>query len=86
MSDMPQLDVIGRLKQHILAKCLPGEDPAALSDETPLITSRVLDSIATLQLVSFVEETFGVTVAAHEASASFDTIADIAALVESKQS
>ncbi len=86
MGNMARKDIVNTLKQYVLAKFLPGEDPAALSDETPLITSRVLDSIATLQLVSFVEETFGVTVAAHEASASFDTIAEIAALVESKQS
>jgi acyl carrier protein len=78
--------VIHELKQFILATFLPGEDPAALTESTPLMTSGVLDSIATLRLVAFTEETFGISIAAHEASASFNTIAEIANLIDSKRS
>jgi len=53
--------------QSILDHFLPGEDPAELSDQTPLITGGILDSIRTLKLVVFLEDRFGVTVEAHEA-------------------
>jgi acyl carrier protein len=65
---------------------LPGEDPNELQSDTPLITGGILDSIATLKLVAFLEEQFGISVAAHEADVDhLNTIHDIASLVESKQ-
>ena len=74
------------IRQYILSEFLPGEKPANLRDDTPLRTSGVLDSVATLRLVTFVEEQFGITVEAHEASVeNFDSIDNIAAFVQSKQ-
>ncbi|HWQ03275.1 MAG TPA: acyl carrier protein [Candidatus Nitrosotenuis sp.] len=74
-----------KLRQFILAEFLPGESPANLQDDTPLRTSGILDSMATLRLVSFVEEQFGIEVEAHEAGVeNFDRINDIAAFVERK--
>jgi acyl carrier protein len=50
-----------------------------------LIQSGILDSLARLNLVAFLEKRFGVEIAAHEASTeNLDTIDNIAALVESK--
>ena len=73
------------LKEFILSEFLPGEDPNELTDTTPLITSGVLDSIATLKLVLFLEETYGASFQAHEIDAEhMDTIADIERLVQSK--
>ena len=43
----------------ILSEFLPGEDPAELTEGTPLITGGILDSITTLKLVVFLEERFG---------------------------
>ena len=40
--------------------------PDKLTDTTPLFTSGLLDSIASLQLVTFLEQEFGIKVAAHE--------------------
>ena len=75
-----------RIKQIILAEFLPDEDPALLTDSTPLMTSGVLDSIATLNLVTLLEDEFGVSLAAHEVSVdNFNTLAAIAALVEAKR-
>ena len=48
------------IRSYILSEYLPGESPANLTDQTPLRTSGILDSMATLSLVSFVEKTFGV--------------------------
>jgi acyl carrier protein len=56
-----------------------------LRDDTPLRTSGILDSVATLRLVSFVEERYGIEVEAHEASVeNFDRIDSIATLIQSK--
>ena len=55
-----------RIKDFIMAQFLPGEDPAELTDDTPLISGGILDSIATLQLVMFIEENFRVSFEPHE--------------------
>jgi acyl carrier protein len=74
------------IRDYILREYLPGESPANLTDETPLRTSGILDSMATLNLVTFLEETFGITIDAHETGIDqFDRIADIAALVAQKK-
>lgn len=74
------------IRQFILRTYLPGESAANLRDDTPLRTSGILDSLATLGLVSFVEREFGVELEAHETGLdSFDRIEDIAALVARKQ-
>lgn len=80
-------DIKNALKQFILKEFLPGEDPNELTDTTPLITGGVIDSIATLKLVLFLEERFGVTLQAHETDAEYlDTIAAITNLILSKKS
>ncbi len=79
-------EVKSKTKAFILAEFLEGEDPNELQDDTPLITGGILDSIATLKLVSFIEETFNVRLAAHEADVDhLNTLNDIADLVEVKR-
>lgn len=74
------------IRTHILAEYLPGESPENLANDTPLRTSGILDSMATLNLVNFLEETFGITIDAHETGIeTFDRIADIAALIARKR-
>jgi acyl carrier protein len=73
------------VKSYILKEFLPGEDPNELTDRTPLVTGGILDSLATLKLVSFLEEQYGIAVQAHEADVEhLDTVHDIATLVRSK--
>jgi acyl carrier protein len=81
------MEEIARLAhQFILQEFLPGEDPSELTDQTPLITGGILDSISTLKLVTFLEEQFGITVEAYEAGVDhLDTIDQIAALVAEKK-
>ena len=79
-------DIKTTVHDYILREFLPGEDPAELTDTTPLITGGILDSISTLKLVVFLEEQFGVTLEAFEAGADhLDSIGSIAALVERKK-
>ena len=78
-------DVREAVRGFLLREFLPGEDPAELTDETPLITGAILDSISTLKLVVFLEETFHVTVEAHEAGPDhLDTVGRIVDLVARK--
>jgi acyl carrier protein len=74
------------IHDFILREFLPGEDPRELTDQTPLITGGILDSISMLKLVTFLEDRFGITIEAHEAGVvHLDTIEQIAALVAAKQ-
>ncbi|WP_435018914.1 acyl carrier protein [Tundrisphaera sp. TA3] len=71
---------------YILDHFLPGEDPEELTDQTPLITGGILDSIRTLKLVVFLEDRFGITVDAHEAGVdNLDSVGQIAELIASKK-
>ncbi|HWF90763.1 MAG TPA: acyl carrier protein [Terriglobales bacterium] len=79
-------DIKEQVRQYILAEFLPGESPDNLKDDTALRTSGVLDSMATLQVVTFVEQHFGIEVEAHEAGVeNFDSLNSIAAFVIQKK-
>jgi acyl carrier protein len=74
------------IRQFILKKYLPGESADNLRDETALRTSGILDSLATIGVVNFIEKEFGVEIEAHETDVdTFDTIQDMAALVDRKR-
>jgi acyl carrier protein len=73
------------VRSYILDQFLPGEDPAEMSGQTPLITGGILDSISTLKLVTFLEDRFGVILEAHEAGVDhLDTVDRIIELIRSK--
>jgi acyl carrier protein len=78
--------VIESIKRFILDEFLQGEDPAALAPATPLLTSGILDSIATLKLIAFLEQEYGIRVEPHEVDAEhLNTLQSISQLVESKR-
>ena len=73
------------VKSYILAEFLLGADPSELRDDTPLITGKILDSIAALKLVGFLEARFGFEVEAHEADYdNLDSVGRIVRFVLSK--
>jgi acyl carrier protein len=73
------------VKEYILQEFLPGENPDDLTDSTPLVTGGILDSIATMKLAAFLEERFGIALAAHDVSTdNLDTLEAIARLIHSK--
>jgi acyl carrier protein len=83
---MDEHGVRATLKDFILREFLPGEDPAALTDSTALVTTGILDSIAVLKVVAFLENQFGITVEPHEAIVeNLNTLSDLARLVISKK-
>ena len=82
---MNKQDIKATVKSFILNEFLPGEDPAALTDATPLMTTGILDSIAVLKVVTFLENQFGITIEPHEAVVeNLNTLSDICRLVMSK--
>lgn len=77
--------IASTVKTYILETLLPGEDPAQLTMDTPLMASGILDSLATLELVSFLERQYGIELEAKDMDASrLGTLTDIAKLVNSK--
>jgi len=79
-------DIKTTVKTFILSEYLPGEDPAALTNDTPLMTTGILDSIAVLKVVTFLENQFGITIEPHEAVVeNLNTLSDISRLVMSKK-
>lgn len=78
-------DIMKTVKDHILANFLPGEDPATLTPSTPLMTGGVLDSLATLDLVAFLEQHYHIEFEAHETDVNhLGTLADITRTVSAK--
>ncbi len=83
---MADSTIVEKVKKFVLEEFLPGEAPEELTAETELVTSGVLDSLAVLKLVTFLEEEFSIEVAAHEADEEhLDTLNLIADLVTSKR-
>jgi acyl carrier protein len=79
-------EIQAAVKRFLLDEFLPGEDPEQLRADTELVASGILDSVATLRLVTFLEERFGIQVEAHEADEEhLNTLASIADLVASKR-
>jgi acyl carrier protein len=79
-------DIETTVKTFILNEYLPGEDPVALTDATPLMTTGILDSIAVLKVVTFLENQFHITIEPHEAVVeNLNTLSDISRFVTSKK-
>lgn len=75
------------VKDYILNEFLPGTSASELTEATPLITGGILDSLATVNLVAFLEDEFSIEIRPHEVSVDhLNTINDIANLVRSKRS
>lgn len=73
------------IKNFIMEEFLPGENPDELTATTPLISGGILDSIATLKLVMFMEEKYGVNFEPHEVDKEhLDDLDSIVKLVQSK--
>ena len=74
------------IRSFILSEFLPGEDASQLTEATPLITTGILDSIATIKLIAFLEQQFSIAMAAYEVDvAHLDTISSMARFVRSKR-
>lgn len=79
-------EIKDQVREYIVKEYLSGDDQE-LNDDTQLLTSGIIDSISALQLVEFLEKTFGFEFEAHEVDQeNIDTIDLIEAFVKSKKS
>lgn len=77
---------VQRIKEYVLKNFLFTDDVKALSDSASLIGEGVIDSTGILELVNYLEETFGIKVDDEEMTpANFDSIQTIAAFVGRKR-
>ncbi len=75
------------VRSYLNREFFRGEAIDSLSEEQPLVTSGLLDSVATLKLVLFLEEQFGITIETSDiADGQLDTLGTIETLVELKRS
>jgi len=78
-------EIISKIGSYIAAELLKSPDRQIQPDE-PLISGGMIDSFSLVDLALFIEETFGVRVDDTELNAdTFDTLDQLAALVESRQ-
>jgi acyl carrier protein len=83
---MTKDDIASQVRAFIAAEFLQGESPDSISPDTRLISDGILDSLASLKLVSWLEEGYAVRIAAHEVDVDrLDTVGLIADLVLSKR-
>lgn len=50
------------VREFILSRFLPGESAEYLASDAPLLAGGILDSVRTLTLTSFLEETYGIEI------------------------
>ena len=73
------------IRDYILAEFLPGEDPSALQESVRLISDGILDSIAAVKLVVYLENRFNIKIEQNEVNVNnLDTIDSTMRLVVSK--
>jgi acyl carrier protein len=79
------MDVAQRIRKYILENFYV-VDPAAVADDTLLVTSGLVDSTGMLELVTFLEGEFGLRIADHETTPeNLESIARMAAFVARKR-
>lgn len=79
--------ITGRVRNFLVEQLSNLGADVEIQNDTSLISSRLMDSIITLKLVSYLEDTFNIEFEAHEVTQeNLDSINKIAAFVHRKQS
>ncbi len=74
-----------KVRQFILSNYLFTDDDAMLPDTESLMQSGAMDSTGILELIMFIEETFGIKVADEEMiPANLDSVQNVVAFIERK--
>jgi acyl carrier protein len=78
-------NISDEIRQFILSNNLKGESGNNLHDDTPLQTSGLLDSLAVVGLIAYLEKHYKIQLTVKETNPEqFDRIKDIAELVARK--
>ncbi len=82
---MTQDEIRQHVRAMILERFLEGQEPSVLKDDASLERAHIVDSVRALDLIVFIEETFGFTVDNEDAvPENFDTVNNIVGYVERK--
>ena len=82
---MNNQEISNVVRAFIIDNIYGGNNTGELQDETPLISTRIMDSIVALKLVSHLEDKFGIEFEAHEVDQdNLDSINTITAFVQKK--
>lgn len=77
--------VTSTIREFIIQNAFGGKENPELKNDTALISSRIIDSIVALKMVTHLENTFGIEFEAHEVTQeNLDTIDRIASFVSAK--
>jgi acyl carrier protein len=77
-------EISDKIKTFIASELMFEDNTTTLTEETPLLEG-VIDSLGLMQMISFIEEEFAVSIDDAEVTATnFRTVADIERLVEQK--
>ncbi len=61
-------------------------DPSQIADDTMLVTTGVIDSTGMLEMIAFLEETFGISIGDHEMTPeNLESIDRMSAFITRKQ-
>ncbi|MDX2055553.1 MAG: acyl carrier protein [Polyangiaceae bacterium] len=83
---MNESEVRRRVRQFIESTFLGEMDPSELQDDSSLEQLHLVDSMRSMDLILFVEETFGVTVENDEAlPENFDSVSNVVGFVTRKR-
>jgi acyl carrier protein len=75
-----------RVRDYILENLMFSDDPSELSDEASLLDRGIIDSTGVLEVVLFLEESFGIQIKASEMlPQNFDSVDNIVAFVQRQQ-
>lgn len=79
------MEIVGTIEKFIVDEIIVGERGTELDPDASLISSGIVDSLALLRLIAFIEEKFGVVIEDEEVvSDNFETLNVMKGLVESK--
>jgi acyl carrier protein len=83
---MEEKEIRETISNYIKEEFLNEDDAITFGGDTPLVSSRIMDSISTLQLVDFIEKTFNIEFSHHEVDQdNLDTVNKIYAFIERKK-
>lgn len=78
-------DIRGRFRRHIIANFVVPGGEGSLKDDASLLEEGIMDSTGVLDLVMFIEETFGIVVADEELTPeNLDSVDRLVAFVQKK--
>jgi acyl carrier protein len=82
---MKEVEIRAAVRAFILAEFLPGEDPAELKDDTPLVTGGILDHVDAARVGDWLAERYGIgDITADAKFEDLDSVAAIARMVRER--